>query len=160
MQFDEFELRLWSCLFALFDANTSIKLAGFVGVILKFLVITCLILSGVVTDAHAIDIGKISGYEISLTEQDYEKILKVDGREMHRNAIIHFYEVTTVAGVPIIVGSSSAGGNACDGSPFVISFPLNGKPRLDGPIDSCASVSYEIDQGKVVFLSPNIPGKG
>lgn len=152
--------RLWSCLLPLFDENTSIKLAGFVGVILKFLAVTCLILSGVVTNAQAIDIGKISGHEISLTEQDYERILKVDGREMHRNAIILFYEVTTVAGIPIIVGSSSAGGNACDGSPFVISFPEDGKPRLDGPIDSCASVSYKIDQGKVVFLSPNIPGKG
>ena len=59
--------------------------------------------------AYAIDIGKINGHEITLTERDYEKILKVDGREMHRNAIILFEELTTVSDVPIIIGSSSGG---------------------------------------------------
>jgi len=110
--------------------------------------------------AYAIDIGKINGHEITLTEQDYEKILKVDGREMHRNAIILFEELTTVSDVPIIIGSSSGGGNACDGSPFVLSVPIDGKARLDGPIDSCASVSHDIKNDKVIFSTPNLPGKG
>lgn len=112
------------------------------------------------SDALATDLSKINGHEITLTKQDYEKVLKVDGREMHRNAIVLFDELTTVSGLPIIIGSSSAGGNACDGSPFVISVPADGKPRFDGPIESCMSVSHEIDNDKVVFSSPNIPGKG
>lgn len=110
--------------------------------------------------AYAIEIGKINGHEITLTEQDYEKILKVDGREMHRNAIILFDEMTTVSGVPIIIGSSSGGGNACDGSPFVISLRIAGKAKLDGPIDSCATVSHDIENDKVIFSTPNLPGKG
>jgi len=110
--------------------------------------------------AYAIDIGKINGHEITLAEQDYEKILKVDGREMHRNAIILFDEMTTVSGVPIIIGSSSGGGNACDGSPFVLSLPIDGKSKLDGPLDSCAYITHEILNDKVVFSSPNLPGKG
>lgn len=110
--------------------------------------------------AYAIDIGKINGHEITLTEQDYEKILKVDGREMHRNAIILFEDLTTVSGVQIIIGSSSGGGNACDASPFVLSVPIDGKARLDGPIVSCASVSHDIENDKVIFSTPNLPGKG
>lgn len=112
------------------------------------------------TSAQAIEIGKINGHSISLGEQDYEKILKIDGREMHRNAIILFDEMTTVSGVPIIIGSSSGGGNACDGSPFVISLPIDGKARLDGPIDSCASVSHNVENDMVIFSTPNLPGKG
>jgi len=112
------------------------------------------------TSAQAIEIGKINGHSISLGEQDYEKILKIDGREMHRNAIILFDEMTTVSGVPIIIGSSSGGGNACNGSPFVLSLPIDGKAKLDGPLDSCAYITHEILNDKVVFSSPNLPGKG
>lgn len=68
-----------------------------------------LVIGGLLTSgsyAHAIDIKKINGHSISLGELDYEKILKIDGREMHRNAIILFDEMTTVSGVPIIIGSS------------------------------------------------------
>lgn len=129
------------------------KMKDFIG-----LVVSGLLAGG--SYADAIDIGKIYGHEITLAEQDYEKILKVDGREMHRNAIILFEELTTVSGVPIIIGSSSGGGNACDGSPFVISLPIDGKAKLDGPIDSCATMSHDIEKDKIIFSTPNLPGKG
>ncbi len=128
------------------------KMKDFIG-----LVVSGLLAGG--SYADAIDIGKIYGHEITLAEQDYEKILKVDGREMHRNAIILFEELTTVSGVPIIIGSSSGGGNACDGSPFVISLPIDGKAKLDGPIDSCATMSHDIEKDKIIFSTPNLPEK-
>lgn len=40
--------------------------------------------------------------------------------------------------MPTLIGERSAGGNARDGSPFIVSFPPNAAPRLDGPIDSCS----------------------
>jgi len=122
------------------------------------LVIGGLLASG--SYAHAIDIKKINSHEILLLKQDFEDVLKIDGREMHRNSIILFDEMTTVSGIPIIIGTSSAGGNACDGSPFVLSLPIDGKAKLDGPLDSCAYITHEVVNDKIVFSSPNLPGKG
>ncbi len=59
------------------------------------LVISGLLASG--SYAQAIEIYKINGHEILLPKQDFEDVLKVDGREMHRNAIILFKELTTVS---------------------------------------------------------------
>lgn len=89
-----------------------------------------------------------------------ERALKIDGRELHRNAILLFDGLIIVSGVPALIGSSSNGGNACDSSPFVVSFPPEGKPRFDGPIEACAYIQHEFFADKIVFSTNNIPGKG
>ncbi len=113
-----------------------------------------------ISAVYALDIQKINGHEISIKEVDYEKVLSVDGREMHRNMYVSFDEMTTITDVPVIIGSSSNGGNACDSSPFVLSVPAGGKARFDGPLESCSTISHTVENDKVIFKSVNIPGQG
>lgn len=109
---------------------------------------------------HALDIQKINGHEVSIKEDDFDKVLQVDGLEMHRNMYVSLEEMATVSGVPVIVGSSSNGGNACDSSPFVLSVPSGTKAQFDGPLDSCSTISHTIEANKIIFKSLNVPGSG
>lgn len=109
---------------------------------------------------HALDIQKLNGHEISIQEVDYVRVLRVDGREMHRNAHILFDEMTTISGVPVVIGSSSNGGNACDSSPFVLSFPVNSKVQFDGPIENCSNISHTVSIDKIKFKTSKVPGSG
>lgn len=59
-----------------------------------------------------------------------------------------------------MIGSSSNGGNACDGSPFIVSFPLGGKPRFDGPIEACANIGHDVFKAKIMFSADNMLGHG
>lgn len=107
----------------------------------------------------AVDIGKISGHTIVIEGSMPEEDLKIDGRSVHKDAIISFDELVVVDGVPALLGSSSPGGNACDGSPFVLSFPKEGRPRLDGPIDNCAWFQHQTLDGGVEFSTHEVPGQ-
>lgn len=113
-----------------------------------------------VQPAMAIDIENLFGHAIRVEGEYPELALKIDGRELHRNAIFHFDELIIVNGVPALIGSSSDGGNACDGAPFVVSFPPGSKPRFDGPIETCAYIKHEVFEDRIVFSTNNIPGKG
>jgi hypothetical protein len=108
----------------------------------------------------AIDLENLFGHTVRIEGEYPELALKVDDRELHRNAILLFEELVIVDGVPTLIGSSSNGGNACDGTPFVVSFPPGRKPRFDGPIEACANIEREVSVDKVVFSTKNIPGKG
>ncbi|APG93456.1 hypothetical protein [Sinorhizobium americanum] len=113
-----------------------------------------------VQSANAIDIESLFGHTVRIEGEYPERALKLDDRELHRNAILHFDELVIVDSIPALIGSSSNGGNACDASPFVISFSTGGKPRFDGPIEGCAQIGREVFEDKVVFSTNNIPGKG
>lgn len=90
-----------------------------------------------IAPAQAIDVQNLFGHTVRVEGEYPERALKIDGRELHRNAILLFDGLIIVSGVPALIGSSSNGGNACDSSPFVVSFPPEGKPRFDGPIEAC-----------------------
>ena len=87
-----------------------------------------------------------------------ERKLQINGRVVLTNAIVTFSEVMSVNGIPALIGESSNGGNACDASPFIISFPTAGAPRLDGPLDVCAEVKYERKANHIEFWTTAIPG--
>lgn len=110
--------------------------------------------------AKAIDVESLFGHSVRIEGEYPERALKIDGRELHRNAILLFDELAIVNGVPALIGSSGDGGNACDGSPFVVSFPPGGKPRFDGPIEACAYIQHEVFPDKIVFSTNNISGQG
>lgn len=109
--------------------------------------------------AQAVEVKTFFGHEISITGEDPDLMLQIDGRTVVNDAIISFSQVTLVAGVPTIVGERSSGGNACDGSPFVISFPDGGTPKVDGPIDSCDTVTLETKPDRLEFSTKPLPGR-
>jgi len=112
------------------------------------------IFSALIASARADEL-RAFGHDLSLLKNsDMQTVLRVDGRQIHENQYVTFEEIAVVAGIPVVVGSSSPGGNACEGSPFVISFPADKAPRLDGPIDSCRLIRYEIEADRIVFTTP------
>lgn len=75
------------------------------------------------------------GHDISILKNKVGQTqdqLSVDGKVIHANEYVSFDEIAVVNGTPIIGGDSSPGGNACDASPFVLSFPAGKAPRLWG----------------------------
>lgn len=102
---------------------------------------------------------KVFGHELLVIEAGGgTDSLSIDGRKIHTDEVITLREVTIVAGVPTVIGSSSAGGNACDAAPFVISFPPGKAPRFDGPLETCNSVSVDISETAIEFATTPLPG--
>lgn len=117
------------------------------------------LLTGLAASANAVELEKIAGRTIEIKERDFEKVLTVDGRELHTNAIIFLDDVYAFDGTVVVVGTSSGGGNVCEGAPFVLSFPDKGAPRIDGPLDSCTPVSHAVEDGTLQFSTAKVPGQ-
>lgn len=117
-------------------------------------------ITGSAVAADGLGTNKLFGHDVTISGPSNEEVLKVDGREMHQNAYVSLDEVTIVDGTPVAIGNSSMGGNACDGAYFFLSFPKNAAPKLDGPIESCFSTSYEVHDAEVIVATGNIPGEG
>ena len=102
----------------------------------------------------------IAGHRVEVVRNDkaFQETLKVDGKPTLRNAYVSIDEVATVAGVAVAIGSASNGGNACDAAPFVLSFPANKRPHLDGPLDTCKTVSHETSADHVKFQTVALEG--
>lgn len=60
--------------------------------------------------------------------RDSQDSLKIDDREVLKNYYVDIDAMHVVHGMAVAVGTSSAGGNACEGSPFVVSFPKGQNP--------------------------------
>lgn len=102
------------------------------------------------------------GHAVSISPSDDQYKLEIDGREVLKNYYLDLDEIYLVGNTPTVVGTSSGGGNACEGSPFVVSFPANGAPRVDGPLDTCYGVKVELSEGELLLstsATPNEPGQ-
>ena len=120
---------------------------------------------------------KMFGHHVVVLQRDFEQVLSIDGRDVLaefdprfadnvrdvlKDAILHIEDIHLISGTPAIVGSSSAGGNACDAAPFVVSFPRDSNPRVDGPIESCRPVRMDVLVDQLNFSTtalPNSPGE-
>jgi hypothetical protein len=100
----------------------------------------------------------IAGHKVEIVGAHGTERLKVDGRVVHRNGYISIDEVQRIGGVDVAIGSSSNGGNACDVAPFVLSFAKGKKPRLDGPLGTCKTVTHKIEHGAIRFESLALEG--
>ncbi|TCU10020.1 hypothetical protein [Rhizobium sullae] len=106
---------------------------------------------------------QLFGHHFVITKgNDSQDSLKIDDRDVLKNYYVDIHEMHVVDGMPVAVGTSSAGGNACEGSPFVVSFPQGQKPRIDGPLDSCLPVTVKPSDSKLTLstqATPNEPGQ-
>lgn len=105
---------------------------------------------------------KMFGHHVVVLQRDFEQVLSIDGRDVLKDAILNIEDIRLISGTPAIVGSSSVGGNACDAAPFVVSFPRDANPRVDGPIESCRPVKMDVLSDRLTFSTtalPNSPGE-
>ncbi len=122
-------------------------------------VITLLVLLISAGQSSAIEIREIAGHRVQVLEKELQKALVVDDREIHVDQYITFDAAYALSGSLVLIGSSSAGGNACDGSPFVLSFPAGANPRFDGPLESCAIVEHRVEDDRIEFTTRKVPGR-
>ncbi|MFN7090294.1 MAG: hypothetical protein ACK4P4_07065 [Allorhizobium sp.] len=125
---------------------------------LVMLAAATLLTMGMAGTAPAIEIRSIAGHTVEVREKDFQKALFVNGREIHTNEYITFDSAYVLSGSIAIVGSSSPGGNACNSSPFVLSFPAGGSPRFDGPLETCFAVDYRVEGDRLKFSTKKVPG--
>lgn len=125
---------------------------------LVMLTTASLLTLGMAGTAPAIEIRSIAGHTVEVREKDFQKALFVDGREIHANEYITFDSAYALGGSIAIVGSSSPGGNACNSSPFILSFPSGGSPRFDGPLENCLAVEHRVEGDRIEFSTNKVPG--
>lgn len=99
------------------------------------------------------------GHEVTIDRNDDGQTLKVDGTALHTNIYVSVTQVALVAGMPVVIGDSSAGGNACAGSPFVLMLPKGGAPSFEEPLDTCMPVTAKEESDRLVFEAPTLPGR-
>lgn len=66
-----------------------------------------------------------------------------------KDQYISLEEIATVDGTPTVIGQRSAGGNACSGSAFILSFPSNAAVKIDGPLDACNTGDTKIEEKQI-----------
>lgn len=100
----------------------------------------------------------LQGHEVTRSENaDFEQVISVDGVEVLKDGQVLLDGITEVAGQQVVTGISGAGGNACNSTPFVLSLK-DGKPVIDGPIDSCSWFEMTPQDGALIFHSEAFPG--
>lgn len=122
-------------------------------------VITLLVLLTSARQSSAIEISEVAGHRVQVLEKEFQKALMVDDREIHVDQYITFDAAYALSGSLVLIGSSSAGGNACDGSPFVLSFSAGANPRFDGPLESCSIVEHRVEGDRIEFITRKVPGR-
>lgn len=131
---------------------------------LAWLIVVAVVFS-VPATAQTLDF-RIFGHELRIaqTRDGFFKQLLLDGRSVHQDWSISIREISAVGDSGVVIGFSSGGGNACEGSHFILSFSLHEEapPRIDGPLPTCSAVNYTIGPSDITFEarpSPNVAGQ-
>lgn len=80
---------------------------------------------------------------------DGQEQLLIDKKLLLTDQYISLEEMALVDSVPTLVGEVSAGGNACSGSMFILSFPAKAAVKIDGPLDACKPSQTKIEERMV-----------
>jgi hypothetical protein len=91
------------------------------------------------------------GHTFEIAGDAFEEELVLDGTKVHENGMIFFDAIGLVGTTPVIVGTSATGGNMCGDAPFVVSFPADGPPVFEGPIETCAFLQPVFAEGALLF---------
>jgi hypothetical protein len=105
---------------------------------------------------------KMFGHAVEIRKStDGQEQLLVDKKILLKDQYISLDEIATVDGTPSVIGQRSAGGNACNGSAFILSFPTNAAVKIDGPLDSCNPNETTVEEKQItvrVAPTPQTPG--
>jgi hypothetical protein len=96
--------------------------------------------------------------QVVKTADGSEEVLMIDGARVHSSYLVIVDNTLKLGDLTVIIGTSGAGGNACEGAPFVVTFKRNSPPRLDGPIDSCRPVQFRKLGHQLEFWTDALPG--
>lgn len=99
------------------------------------------------------------GSGVAIVDDAGSEALMVEGRKILGEYRITIEEIAVMDGLGVAAGETHTGGNACDGRPFVLSFPPGGTARLDGPIDSCSSLAREVGSDRITFSAMPLPSR-
>ncbi len=99
------------------------------------------------------------GHKVEIYGELGEQKLVIDGRPTLTNWSLNIESTAIVGGIGILIGTSNSGGNACDVSPFVVSFPDASPPRIDGPLENCSEVKFTIGHDNIRFETPALAGQ-
>jgi hypothetical protein len=91
---------------------------------------------------------KHQGEAISETD-----VLTIDKKVLLRDRQVHIWDSGSFEGMGFAVGMHTSGG-MCDNHFFVLVFPENAPPRIEGTFTAC-SVRYAIEEDHVVFETDN-----
>jgi hypothetical protein len=95
------------------------------------------------------------GHQISIRPSPAgSELLEVDSRVLLSDLHIDIRETGVLNGVAFAVGERNEGGNVCEGSIFIVSMPSQDFARLDGPLDSCETGSYQVEAEQIVVTTP------
>jgi hypothetical protein len=133
------------------------------GAVVRFLSLVCfliLVVSGpTVARADSLSMMMFGHLVAVFKSGDFQEKLLVDGKTIFTDAYVSIAEIGYFNNVGVAIGSLSSGGNACEASYFVLSFPLNEKPRIDGPVGNCFPIRYSIRDGGIEFKADALPNK-
>ncbi len=107
---------------------------------------------------------EVAGHAVAVGPgTDGAQALTVDGKVMLEDWIIFLDpDPHAVSGGLAVTGVAGAGGNACEAAPFVLGFPAEGEPALDGPPPTCAYLEMQAGPSALVFTgiaTPQTPGE-
>jgi hypothetical protein len=72
---------------------------------------------------------------------------------------INLEEVGSFANTGFAIGTTSPGGNACEGSLFVLSFVAGEPTRIDGPLDTCGPLDRKIENNRIIVETQASPSR-
>ncbi|WP_074119449.1 hypothetical protein [Bradyrhizobium sp. AS23.2] len=87
-----------------------------------------------------------------------DELLTVDGKKLVTEHYVNIAEIGTIGAAGFAIGTTSPGGNACEGSLFILSFVEKEPVRIDGPLDTCGPVTYKTEKQRIVVETPAMPG--
>jgi hypothetical protein len=101
----------------------------------------------------------VFGHKLEIYKsQEGDDLLTVDGKKLVTEHYIDIAEIGTIGAAGFAIGTTRPGGNACEGSLFILSFAEKEPVRIDGPLDTCGPVTYKTEKERIVVESPARPG--
>lgn len=97
--------------------------------------------------------------EIFSKAQYDPEILTVDKKQLVTDQYLNLKEIGSFGGTAFAIGTTSPGGNACEGSLFVLSFSTGEPTRIDGPLDTCDLLEYRVERDRIVIESKPSPSR-
>jgi hypothetical protein len=89
------------------------------------------------------------------------EVLTVDEKHLVTEQYVSLKEIGLLGETAFAIGTTSPGGNACEGSLFVLSFIAGAPTRVDGPLDTCDLLRYRVEHDRIVVESqPSPSGDG